>query len=69
VLASGRAVQLRPRFVTQNDVIHPHITVCKTLAFYGMLRLPASAPNSAKLACFRSSQCFFFSSANSFSFH
>ncbi|KAM0867859.1 hypothetical protein ACQ4PT_041681 [Festuca glaucescens] len=54
VLAGGRApcraVQRRTGFVAQDDVLHPHLTVRETLAFCAMLRLPTSAPTSAKLA-------------------
>uniref|UniRef100_A0ACD5WA71 Uncharacterized protein n=1 Tax=Avena sativa TaxID=4498 RepID=A0ACD5WA71_AVESA len=48
--APCRAVQRRTGFVAQDDVLHPHLTVRETLAFCAMLRLPTSAPNSAKLA-------------------
>ncbi|CAM0874680.1 unnamed protein product [Alopecurus aequalis] len=47
--APCRAVQRRTGFVAQDDVLHPHLTVRETLAFCAMLRLPTSAPNSAKL--------------------
>lgn len=48
--APCRAVQRRTGFVAQDDILHPHLTVRETLAFCAMLRLPTSAPTSAKLA-------------------
>ncbi len=54
VLAGGRApcraVQRRAGFVAQDDVLHPHLTVCETLLFCAMLRLPTSAPATAEAA-------------------
>ncbi|KAF7084877.1 hypothetical protein CFC21_088395 [Triticum aestivum] len=48
--APCRAVQRCTGFVAQDDILHPHLTVRETLAFCAMLRLPATAPTSAKLA-------------------
>uniref|UniRef100_A0A0E0PQZ6 ABC transporter domain-containing protein n=1 Tax=Oryza rufipogon TaxID=4529 RepID=A0A0E0PQZ6_ORYRU len=48
--APCRAVQRRAGFVAQDDVLHPHLTVCETLLFCAMLRLPTSAPATAEAA-------------------
>ncbi|KAJ3701733.1 hypothetical protein LUZ61_005438 [Rhynchospora tenuis] len=37
-------------FVTQDDILYPHLTVRETLQFCALLRLPAAAPKDAKLA-------------------
>jgi ABC-type multidrug transport system ATPase subunit len=50
-LTRGHSVVSWPSyFVAQDDVLHPHLTVRETLAFYAMLRLPRSAPAAAKAA-------------------
>ncbi|KAL1295334.1 hypothetical protein HN51_056239 [Arachis hypogaea] len=40
----------RTGFVTQDDVLYPHLTVRETLVFCSMLRLPRSLPREAKIA-------------------
>jgi ABC-type multidrug transport system ATPase subunit len=37
-------------FVTQDDILYPHLTVRETLQFCALLRLSAAAPKAAKLA-------------------
>ncbi|KAJ6807283.1 putative ABC transporter G family member 25 [Iris pallida] len=54
VLANGarptRPVLRRTGFVTQDDVLYPHLTVRETLAFCAMLRLPDSVTRAEKAA-------------------
>ncbi|RZS17325.1 hypothetical protein BHM03_00049453 [Ensete ventricosum] len=54
VLANGRrltkAVLRRTGFVTQDDVLYPHLTVRETLVFCAMLRLPRTVAKAEKVA-------------------
>ncbi|CAL9778395.1 unnamed protein product [Musa acuminata subsp. burmannicoides] len=54
VLANGRkltkAVLRRTGFVTQDDVLYPHLTVRETLVFCAMLRLPGTVAKAEKVA-------------------
>ncbi|WOL11853.1 ABC transporter G family member 25-like [Canna indica] len=54
VLANGRPlakpVLRRTGFVTQDDVLYPHLTVRETLVFCAMLRLPRTVARDAKVA-------------------
>ena len=45
-----KPVLRRTGFVTQDDVLYPHLTVRETLVFCSMLRLPRSLPRAAKVA-------------------
>lgn len=42
-------VKRRTGFVTQDDILYPHLTVTETLAFTAMLRLPKMLTTSEKL--------------------
>ncbi|RRT45258.1 hypothetical protein B296_00040030 [Ensete ventricosum] len=54
VLANGRRltkpVLRRTGFVTQDDVLYPHLTVRETLVFCAMLRLPRTVAKEEKVA-------------------
>ncbi|BBH09123.1 ATP-binding casette family G25 [Prunus dulcis] len=54
VLANGRsltkAVLRRTGFVTQDDVLYPHLTVRETLVFCSLLRLPQSLSKRDKIS-------------------
>ncbi|XP_073275195.1 ABC transporter G family member 25-like [Primulina huaijiensis] len=45
-----KEVVKRTGFVTQDDVLYPHLTVRETLVFCSLLRLPNSVPKSEKLS-------------------
>lgn len=45
-----KPVLRRTGFVTQDDILYPHLTVRETLVFCAMLRLPRTAPRVAKIA-------------------
>ncbi|KAK7279727.1 hypothetical protein RJT34_24784 [Clitoria ternatea] len=45
-----KPVLRRTGFVTQDDILYPHLTVRETLEFCAMLRLPRSLPRAAKVA-------------------
>ncbi|KAL5704226.1 ABC transporter G member 25 [Ranunculus cassubicifolius] len=53
VLANGRKltkpVLRRTGFVTQDDVLYPHLTVKETLVFCSLLRLPNTLPKKEKI--------------------
>ncbi|XP_043712190.1 ABC transporter G family member 25-like [Telopea speciosissima] len=53
VLANGRkinkAVQRRTGFVTQDDILYPHLTVRETLIFCSLLRLPDALSKNEKI--------------------
>ncbi|KAF1860993.1 hypothetical protein Lal_00000409 [Lupinus albus] len=46
----NKSVLRRTGFVTQDDILYPHLTVRETLVFCSMLRLPRSLPQEAKVA-------------------
>ncbi|CAL0320522.1 unnamed protein product [Lupinus luteus] len=46
----NKPVLRRTGFVTQDDILYPHLTVRETLVFCSMLRLPRTLPREAKLA-------------------
>ncbi|CAL9056170.1 unnamed protein product [Musa banksii] len=54
VLANGhrltKSVLRRTGFVTQDDVLYPHLTVRETLVFCAMLRLPRTVEKADKVA-------------------
>ncbi|KAJ7973927.1 ABC transporter G family member 25 [Quillaja saponaria] len=54
ILANGRklnkSVMRRTGFVTQDDVLYPHLTVRETLIFCSLLRLPKSLSKSEKIS-------------------
>ncbi|WOL12910.1 ABC transporter G family member 25-like isoform X1 [Canna indica] len=54
VLANGRRLEKsflrRTGFVTQDDVLYPHLTVRETLVFCAMLRLPRTVAREEKVA-------------------
>ncbi|TKY51517.1 ABC transporter G family member 25 [Spatholobus suberectus] len=45
-----KPVLRRTGFVTQDDILYPHLTVRETLVFCAMLRLPRAAPRAEKVA-------------------
>ncbi|KAE9618349.1 putative polar-amino-acid-transporting ATPase [Lupinus albus] len=45
-----KPVLRRTGFVTQDDILYPHLTVRETLVFCSMLRLPRNLPREAKIA-------------------
>lgn len=45
-----KPVLRRTGFVTQDDILYPHLTVRETLVFCAMLRLPRTLPRAAKIA-------------------
>ncbi|XP_075509345.1 ABC transporter G family member 25-like [Primulina tabacum] len=45
-----KEVVKRTGFVTQDDVLYPHLTVRETLVFCSLLRLPNSVPKNEKLS-------------------
>lgn len=53
VLANNRAltkaVGRRTGFVTQDDILHPHLTVRETLVYCALLRLPRTIPVNDKI--------------------
>lgn len=46
----NRTILRRTGFVTQDDILYPHLTVRETLIFCSMLRLPRALPREAKVA-------------------
>ncbi|KAJ4965681.1 hypothetical protein NE237_017530 [Protea cynaroides] len=48
-LKLNKAVQRRTGFVTQDDVLYPHLTVRETLVFCALLRLPDSLSKNEKI--------------------
>jgi len=46
----NKSVLRRTGFVTQDDILYPHLTVRETLVFCAMLRLPRTLPRAAKVA-------------------
>lgn len=46
----GKSILRRTGFVTQDDVLYPHLTVRETLVFCAMLRLPRTVSHEEKLA-------------------
>ncbi|KAG6472157.1 hypothetical protein ZIOFF_069614 [Zingiber officinale] len=45
----SNAVKRNIGFVTQDDVLHPHLTVAETLVYTALLRLPSTLPRAAKV--------------------
>ncbi|XP_074567110.1 ABC transporter G family member 9 [Curcuma longa] len=48
-LPFSNAVKRNIGFVTQDDVLHPHLTVAETLVYTALLRLPSELPREAKV--------------------